>query len=433
MAVINLYVIIEGRVSGILSQDEAGLMSFKYFVDYDGIPLSLRMPIRDKTYDQAVVRPYLFGLLPDDDEQRKAIADEFECKANNPVALLSHIGLDCPGGVQFCQADDGAMKDALQRGGSYIPLSDHEVAQRLKSIRDNVSTSWVRDRERWSLAGMQGKFALAYHDGAWCSAQGSVPTTHIFKNGVQGFKLQALNEYACMRTAAACGVTTADVAYRFFEDECALIIARYDRVITDGVVRRLHQEDLCQALGYYPDQKYTSYGGPTTSDVLGLLTETGRHTAENLRAFCEQLFFNYLIGAPDAHAKNYSILLGRDSSYRLAPMYDVASGLVYDGMKQKMRLAMAIGGENRFGRMTFHALERFVRADDAKIETAMLSAGLDGEGACELMCKLAREIPQQLEIVLREDVAGMCELRDHLLEPVCQNCERALGILGVTA
>ena len=433
MARTDLYVIIEGKPAGLLSQDGVGHTSFRYFSDYKGIPMSLRMPVRERAYDTSDVRPYLQGLLPDGNDQKRAIGNEFDCVANDPVALLSRIGLDCAGAVQFCPAADGALRDVLMNRGEYVSLSDHEVALRLKSIKEDLPVSWMGENEGWTLGGMQGKFALAYHDGAWCSAQGCVPTTHIFKTGVQGFRLQALNEYVCMRLAAACGVDCADVGYRFFEDECALMVSRYDRVVSEGVVSRLHQEDLCQTLGFYPNRKYEEYGGPTISDVLGLLVGGGSHVAGNLWAFTKQLFFNYLIGAPDAHAKNYSIVWESEGSYGLAPLYDVASGMAYDGMREKMHLAMAIGGENRFGHVTVEALERYVSANDGKAASAMASAGIDCECACDLMRQLAHEIPQQLEMVLREAVPGMGELRDHLLGPVCQNCVRALNMLGVTS
>jgi serine/threonine-protein kinase HipA len=96
-------------------------MSFAYLDEYDGAPLSLSMPVANRTYGQAVVRPYLFGLLPDDERQRRAIAEEYDVRPNNPVALLSHIGLDCPGGVQFCV--DQQLEDALARLGHYRQLS----------------------------------------------------------------------------------------------------------------------------------------------------------------------------------------------------------------------------------------------------------------------------------------------------------------------
>ncbi|WP_436968337.1 HipA domain-containing protein [Collinsella intestinalis] len=83
----------------------------------------------------------------------------------------------------------------------------------------------------------------------------------MFKNGVIGFRLQALNEYACMKIAERDGIAAAKVDYRFFEDEPALIVKRYDRIyMEDGTVARVHQEDCCQALGYMPYQKYASDG-----------------------------------------------------------------------------------------------------------------------------------------------------------------------------
>lgn len=58
-------------------------------------PLSLSMPLSNRTYPQSILRPYLMGLLPDSDQQRAAIASEFGVRPNNPVTMLAHIGLDC--------------------------------------------------------------------------------------------------------------------------------------------------------------------------------------------------------------------------------------------------------------------------------------------------------------------------------------------------
>lgn len=69
MAKIELFGIIEG--------EPAGLIFFRYADGYQGVPLSLSMPITNRTYGQKVVRPYLFGLLPDREEQHKAIAREY--------------------------------------------------------------------------------------------------------------------------------------------------------------------------------------------------------------------------------------------------------------------------------------------------------------------------------------------------------------------
>ena len=174
-----------------------------------------------------------------------------------------------------------------------------------------------------------------------------------------------------MATSKRCGVATTDVEYRLFEDEPALIVTRYDRARrSNGNVVRLHQEDFCQALGIMPNQKYTSDGGPTTRDALALLCSTNR-AHFNLLVFTQILFFNCLIGAPDAHAKNYSLLLGPDNDRVIAPMYDVASGLAYENLRRKGRLAMAVGGENRFGRVGSGAIHRYMGGNDPAL-AAML-------------------------------------------------------------
>ena len=99
MARTSLRTFICGVPAGTLTQDENGLISFIYDQAYDGPALSTNMPVSNRTYGQQFMNPYLFGLLPDSEDQRKAIATEFDVRPNNPVALLSHIGLDCPGGA----------------------------------------------------------------------------------------------------------------------------------------------------------------------------------------------------------------------------------------------------------------------------------------------------------------------------------------------
>lgn len=94
MAEIELFCIIESVPAGLLWQDAAGLIFFRYADDCQGIPLSLSMPITNRTYGQKTVGPYLFGLLPDREEQRRAMAREYGGRPNNAVTLLAHIGME---------------------------------------------------------------------------------------------------------------------------------------------------------------------------------------------------------------------------------------------------------------------------------------------------------------------------------------------------
>ncbi|WP_368141382.1 HipA N-terminal domain-containing protein [Collinsella aerofaciens] len=88
MARTSLRTFICGVPAGTLTQDENGLISFTYDHDYDGPALSTNIPVSNRTYGQQVMNPYLFGLLPDSEDQRKAIAAEFDVRPNNPVALV---------------------------------------------------------------------------------------------------------------------------------------------------------------------------------------------------------------------------------------------------------------------------------------------------------------------------------------------------------
>jgi len=366
-------------------------------------------------------------LLPDSERQRSAIAREFGIRPNNAIAMLEHIGLDCPGGVQFFPlSQNGDRSIAGPRPATYKPLSNHQIALRLKSVRDDDDATWLEKNESWSLSGNQGKFALAWHNGSWNSALGSAPTTHIFKYGVAGYKLQALNEYVCMRTAGLLEIPVAQVFYQLFEDEPALIVKRFDRA-TDARenVSRPHQEDLCQALSKMPYEKYTSDGGPSVADILALLASLP-YADFNVPSFIRMLFFNVLIGGTDAHAKNYSLLLSGNGAL-LAPMYDVASGLPYELLRRHGKLAMGVGGENRMSRIGSGAIERFI--DSCSEDLTRI--GITKDFCTDLMADYAQQIPALMEQVFRESksVVGIDELQDHLLPHVEANCKKTLALL----
>lgn len=411
-----LATIIAGKVAGHVQQHESGQLTFAYLPDYSGAPLSVSMPVGNRTYGDKQVRPYLFGLLPDDDRVRRNTGLEFDVSGNNPFALLTHIGLDCPGAVQFCPPENVA--ETLARPSGTTPVSDADIAARLRIGRTRNDRAWIIPTEHWSLGGQQSKFALRLVGDAWHSCQGTAATTHIFKCGISRLAYQALNEYLCMKVAASCTIPCAQVAYRLFEDEPAIIVTRYDRFIGEtGEVERFHQEDFCQALGVLPENKYPEYGGPAAIDIIRLLKQTGRFAHDNLVQFATMLFFNYLIGAPDAHAKNYSLLIAGNGDMRLAPLYDVASVLPYRDPHETYKAAMNIGGENRIGYVTRNAVARFAEA-----------AGLPADDCVQLMATLARMIPERFVAVCDEaaDIPGIDELRAHWEESLIKHCKDTL-------
>ena len=134
------------------------------------------------------------------------------------------------------------------------------------------------------------------------------------------------------------------------------------------------------------------------------------------------LFFNYLVAAPDAHAKNYS-LMHVGETCRLAPLYDTASGFPYYLKDASVpRMAMSIGGENRIGFLRRKHLLRFAEM-----------AGLEADMCLNLMANLAQRLIERSERVADEIIAdradGAQELTERLLPRIESNCRRMLQAL----
>ena len=131
-----------------------------------------------------------------------------------------------------------------------------------------------------------------------------------------------------------------------------LLVERYDRDLTADPIRRLHQEDICQALGRPSDRKYQSEGGPSVAEVVGLLRVCSPMASRDLPALWRALVLNWLIGNCDAHAKNFSLLYDTGEPM-LAPLYDLVSTTIYSALTR--RLAMNIDGARQIDEVTMLA------------------------------------------------------------------------------
>lgn len=400
----ELAVLIGGELAGVLTQDPQ--TRFRYDKDYagrpDATPLSISMPLSPQTFRQANTLPWIDGLLPDNQQVRERWAQQFGVPATNPFALLAHMGKDCPGAVQICLPDQVASFG--DRAGDLLPLTDSQIGQRLATLRGDAS-NWTAPSERWSLGGAQSKFALARAQGHWNEATGAAATTHIFKPGVEGFRSHGLNEHLTMQSARQLGIRVAATSYQEFDGEPAVVVTRYDRIVGEQGVVRIHQEDTCQALGVNRGKKYEEQGGPGAAQIIDLLQAVA--TPADVWRFVESLAFNYLTGASDGHAKNHSLLLAGTQT-RLAPLYDLSSSLPYDttGPDPGLRsLAMAIGGERRFGEVTAANFDRLARR--ASIPPERLRSRVD---------QLAADLPDALATAISNTPSSDNELGRRYLD-----------------
>jgi serine/threonine-protein kinase HipA len=347
----RLLVLIGDRVAGELTRT-GSTHAFTYDDAYrsrpEPTPLSLSMPVQVRHHTDQTVTPWLWGLLPDNDRVLQRWAERFRVSARSPFGLLaSPVGLDCAGAVRFI--DEARLADAVERPGTVTWLSDAEVADRLRDLRLDA-TAWLGAdfTGRFSLAGAQAKTALVREGDRWGLPDGPRATSHILKPAITGFDDHDLNEHLCLRAASLAGLPVVRTEVVRFEDQSAVVIDRYDRVrAPDGLLVRVHQEDLCQALGRHPSAKYQAEGGPGPADAAALFRRVmpARAARDAIRRFADALVWNWVIAGTDAHAKNYSLLLERDQ-VRLAPLYDIASALPY-AHEREVRMAMKLGGDDR--------------------------------------------------------------------------------------
>ncbi len=253
-------------------------------------------------------------------------------------------------------------------------------------------------------------------EGNWYEATGAEPTSHIVKPGIRRLQAQALIEHVSMRAAALCGVDVAHTEYMSFKSERAIVITRFDRAAdAAGGLRRLHQEDLCQSFGV--PEKYESEGGPTAQDVVRILRDASATPAdarENVRRFVDALVYNTVIAAPDAHARNYAVLLDAER-VRLAPAFDVATGLAYDPPPEGRPLSMSVGGVWDAEKVDTAAWRRLARENR-----------LDPEALLVRVREIAERVPRAVTRAL-DEVDELDEDRDGSVASVR---ERLLPRLG---
>lgn len=331
----------DGRLVGQLTQNHHGELGFAYapewLTDAEALPLSASLPKQAEPFTRRECRPFFGGLLPEE-SQRDAAAQALGVSRANDFALLDRLGGDVAGALQLLPPGEAPTKPALDQRPT--PLNDDGLIRVLDALPVRPLLAG-EEGLRLSLAGAQSKVPVVLVDGAVALPAPGQPTTHILKPPISRFKATTENEAFVMRLAAAIGLDVAPVEPRVVRDRTFLLVERYDRASgEDGNVRRIHQEDFCQALGVPPETKYASEGGPTLKDCFEFLRRIAARPAVDVLKLLDAVIFNAIAGNADAHGKNFSILYS-DEGPRLAPLYDLLATVAYPDLSAKF--AMKIG------------------------------------------------------------------------------------------
>jgi serine/threonine-protein kinase HipA len=334
-----------GEIVGALEIDRYGEMSFTYAADWiadaDKPALSFSLPKRPEPFGRRECRPFFEGLLPEE-SQRIAVAGALGLSQGNEFKLLAELGGEVAGALTLWP--EGETPPTPMADGPNEALSEAALVKLLDQL---PARPFLAGREglRLSLAGAQSKIPVVLVEGEIALPAPGQATSHILKPPIERFSGTTENEAFAMRLAEKVGLTVAKVEIKRAGGRSFLLVERYDRIRSeDGVLRRLHQEDFCQALGFTSDRKYAADGGPTFRECFDLLRRAASRPAVEVLKLFDAAIFNLIIGNADAHAKNYSLLHRNNGSIELAPLYDLLSTVYYPELSP--RLAMKIAKRN---------------------------------------------------------------------------------------
>ena len=339
----KLGVFYEERLTGEIEQTESGGMQFKYekswLNDKDAFALSYSLPKEDKTFAKEA-DSFFSNCLPEG-PVRQAICEKMGISVDNDFALLKQIGGECAGALVISESTP------RQEENQYEELPQKKLEELTK--KENVYATLTEvENMRLSLAGAQDKLPIYLEaDKTIMLPLGAAPSTHILKFSNSRFKGLVLNEYFTTLLARNLGLKTVEVKLMPVAGDHFLLVERYDRLVSASKVKRLHQEDLCQALGVSHKKKYEKEQGPSFAQAYSLVTKASSEPLLNNERILKWQIANVFIGNCDGHAKNISLLRTADEKWNLTPFYDLVSTIAFPKLSRD--LAMSIGGASDIG------------------------------------------------------------------------------------
>jgi serine/threonine-protein kinase HipA len=275
------------------------------------------------------------NLLPEEGGAlRRLLADSAGLRSTSSFTLLARLGVDLPGAVVVRPA--GELTD------------DEEQPGELRAP----------GRLRFSLAGMQLKFAVSLRDDKVVLPARGEDGHWIVKLATRDIPELAEVEAATLGWARACGFPVPEhrlVPVRRMErlahltgsdGDQGLVIRRYDRT-EEG---RVHQEDFAQVLELMPSHKYSDSGKPSIGHEGMARLVRDACGEEALLDYLRRIVFVIASGNTDAHLKNWSLMHPRQGRPRLTPLYDQVCVVAWPEMfgwshpSAPPELALSLGG-----------------------------------------------------------------------------------------
>jgi serine/threonine-protein kinase HipA len=361
--------------------------------------LSCCLPLQSRRMNASV---FAAGLLPEG-QHRQALAGELKVAVNDVYSLLSRFGRDVAGALVI------ATEQPAARQPTVVPYTSATLEREVLELPQRPLA--IHDDSELSIAGLQDKLLLvALVDGGWGRPAHGYPSSHILKVNDPLRPGLVRAEAQCLALAREVGLSGVEAKILTIADQDCLLVSRFDREIQpDGTVRRIHQEDLCQALARNPEAargrgKYQDAGGPSWKEAAGLLDRYAAKPQEQLERLLAAATFTVLIGNADAHGKNLALLHPTPETIELAPLYDTVPTVLWP--KLRTRGAMSIDGRWELAEITAENLISEAAAWPLERERARLVVAataemtLDAAARLEMGAPLARRVSRRARALL---------------------------------
>lgn len=333
----KLRVYLYDKPIGTLEHDRHNKLTFSYN-EHARHAISLAMPIKEKSFDDKNCRQYFRGLLPENPATLEKMAKAIDSDPKDTFGLLKQYGKVCAGALSFYATGE-------------FPVNTHNHLMHPKIIAQDILQPLVSTE---LFSGSETKYPVCWLEEKILSAKVGLPTTHLLKLALPA---KILNQYFCLRLAAALGIHTVNVKHFELAEGAGLLAERYDRKIVHFQhIQYFHQEDFAQALGYFADEKYEWEEGPSLIECFGLLQKTLIPAISRLQLM-KRVMFHYFIGNTQVHAKNLSLLYMVPHKPVLAPLYTALASI-----DDTQRLAMKIGEHDEIAAITLKDWQLFCHA-----------------------------------------------------------------------
>lgn len=208
-------------------------------------------------------------------------------------------------------------------------------------VQRNITVPGVQPKLSLTLV----KNTLADANKGRLTIVGTLGGNYILKPPHADYPEMPQNEHLTMRMAEAFGLEVVPSSLiRLSSGELAYITKRIDRTETG---EKIHMLDMFQIL-----EAVDKYKG-SMERVGKAISAYAENTLLDILKFFELTIFCFLTGNNDMHLKNFSMIKGNNSSWNLAPAYDLLNVAIVNPV-DKEELALTLDArKNKFNRQRF--------------------------------------------------------------------------------